>query len=88
MTWEEAKDQIAKEHSFDNFKECLGLLKIRPEIVLKYLDEAAKLYAREVADKAFDAGVARGIEEERYDTEGYIDGSIDKAEFMKQFDKI
>jgi hypothetical protein len=57
MTWEEAKDQIAKEQGFNSFKECLGLLNIRSSIVLGYLDKAADLYAKSKWDEAVELAI-------------------------------
>lgn len=46
MTLQQAKDQIAKRHGFDNFQECEFFgLEVRGTDLLKYSDEAAELYS-------------------------------------------
>ena len=46
-------------------------------------EEQVMAIAREIADKAWEAGRDRGEMEELFDTEGHIEGSIDKSTFMK-----
>lgn len=55
MTWEEAKDQIAKQHGYESWDSLRFCHSMSYGLWETYLNRATKLYAREVADKAWEA---------------------------------
>lgn len=86
---QETAKEILERHLFDYLRPFFSSDE-RTKKVTKLstgISEEAGAYMatlREIADKAWEAGKERGILEEQNDTEGYIEGSIDKSTFMKQ----
>lgn len=83
MTWEEAKDQIAKEFGCIDARDFIETEFAYAEQE-EFMDRAAKLYARGVADKAYDAGHNRGMYV--FEPDGFDLDPPSKEEFMKQLD--
>lgn len=91
MTWEEAKDQIAVSYCYSRWSDIdwYVLNQIHEVTQPPYMEErcikqAAELYAREVADKAYDAGHNRGMYV--FEPDGFDLDPPSKEEFMKQLD--
>lgn len=79
MTWEEAKDQIAKSKGSTHFQEIIDDHDYEYAMVI--INEAADLYAREKADKAWEAGGERMYQSMSKDSENRAPF---KEELMRQ----
>lgn len=90
MTLQEAKDQVAKKHGYDGWR--LKIYENGDEFMEKIFNEAAELYAKEAADKAWEAGWLKGKYEASELLANYLGTTTamelqDKETFMKELFK-
>lgn len=88
MTLQEAKDQVAKSRSYESWSKMETIEhQINSgswQFILKATDEAAELYAKEAADKAWEAAWNRFRQEEY----GRVPPTLpNKETFMKELFK-
>ena len=71
MTIQQAKDDVAKIHGFDNFQECYFMgLETSTALLIKYCDEAAEKYAQSQVNDALDKAIEIVNKEMEYSVDG------------------